>query len=376
LYQCDLSGSADYIEDRIKSFVEEKEYALAYKRTLPWLNDPEKRHLIAAEMQKVRLSLARTSGSLGLFGLGLDPKSMADQFKEEVRICVPSLWPGMNACSGGFAKRELTVFAGVANVGKSWMLAHAAASGVAAGDKVIVYTCEMEESLVLLRILSILTGRSTEDVRHALEFQDPAIYAQLNSYYQAGAQIVVKELISEGVDAIRNNLMSIKATTEWSPDLVVIDYADLLLKDSNNDSKETRHQLAAIYRDLRSLGPEYETAVVTASQLNRQAANKERPTMYELAECWEKAAISDVIWVIGQTDDEEKAGRLRLFNAKNRNKKRGSIISLQVNYSIGQMEQISLDQDQFANTGFLQSQNLINNHLPTDVPFNPYGQSL
>ena len=330
LYHVELAD-AEYVKSRLHEFVEEREYMLAVKKAIPKLKDKDKRKEIVNDILEAQANLAKTHGSLGVAGIGMDAETRtAYLFAEEIRDCIKSLWASFNVHCGGFGRAEMTVFAGSPNRGKSWALAHAAASALSQGFKVMFYTLEMSEKLILLRIYSILTGMTEDELKMNPQKLENAIA----KFRALGGEIIVKQFHNAEIRDVREHLMGLQATNGWLPDMVVVDYADLL---TQADIEVDRHVLRNIYKNLRDLAVQYNFAMVTASQLNRSADSKEKPTMADLAECYDKAAIADVIWMMCQTDEEIQQSRMRLFNAKNRNLERGRIVPLALQLSRGQL---------------------------------------
>lgn len=330
LYAMDITDS-NFVKAQLHEFVEQREFMLAVKAAIPKLNDPKLRKEIVDDILKAQANLAQTHGSIGVSGVGMDAtQRTAYLFEEEIRDCIPSLWPNFNLHCGGYALGEMTVFAGSPNRGKSWALVHAAVSAIVAGKKVVFYSCEMSEKLILLRVYSILTGMTVEE----LKMNPQLLENKIQEYRALGGEIIVKQFQNAELRHVREHLMGVEANLGWRPDMVVVDYADLL---TTADIEVDRHVLRNIYKGLRDLAVQYHFAMVTASQLNRGADKKEKPTIADLAECYEKAAIADVIWMLCQTDEEIQMARMRLYNAKNRNMERGKVVPLALQLSRGQL---------------------------------------
>jgi len=118
------------------------------------------------------------------------------------------------------------------------------------------------------------------------------------------------------------------------PDLLIIDYADLM----HIDSAHLRVDTGKIYKDLRGLAVQYGIAIVTASQANRAGEGDgiRLLTRKNLAEDFSKVAIADNVITYNQTAAELERGLARLYVDKARNDRRGDIILLSQNYGIGQ----------------------------------------
>ena len=74
-----------------------------------------------------------------------------------------------------------------------------------------------------------------------------------------------------------------------------LDYADKLAASSAVRRFDPRHQLREIVNDLRNLGVEYNIAVASVSQANRNSVRDGRITEVGIAESYAKVEAADVI---------------------------------------------------------------------------------
>jgi hypothetical protein len=105
----------------------------------------------------------------------------------------------------------------------------------------------------------------------------------------------------------------------FKPDLVIVDYGDLLKPPKGSYSGEKRHDLEAVFEDLRAIAISYGVHVATASQVHRASANEEVITMEAIAEAYAKCFIADFIISLSRTRKDEPTKGGRIFVAKNRN---------------------------------------------------------
>jgi len=134
------------------------------------------------------------------------------------------------------------------------------------------------------------------------------------------------------MDMLRSYLENLQAYNHVFPDVLIVDYADLMYL----DSAHLRVDTGRIYKDLRGLAQEYNIAVITASQANRQGENTPLLTRKNLAEDFSKVAISDNVITYNQTVNERKLGLARLYSDKARNDRRGDTVLITQNYNLGQ----------------------------------------
>jgi replicative DNA helicase len=97
------------------------------------------------------------------------------------------------------------------------------------------------------------------------------------------------------------------------PDLVIVDYGDLLT--SHVRGLEKRHEQTQVYRSLKQLAMIYNVALWTASQAVRPKESMDKPGLLrakDISESYEKVRIADLIMTLNQTPKEKTEGLLRL----------------------------------------------------------------
>ena len=115
------------------------------------------------------------------------------------------------------------------------------------------------------------------------------------------------------------------------PDVVIVDYADLLRP--RKSSSEKRHELENIYEELRAIAQKHECTVLTASQTNRGGLNAEVITMESISEAFNKCFVADFIYSLSRTPQDKQSNKGRIFIAKNRNGPDGLVYNAFVDWS-------------------------------------------
>lgn len=135
------------------------------------------------------------------------------------------------------------------------------------------------------------------------------------------------------VSALRSYLDLLERTSGFIPDMVVVDYPDLM----KVDSKNYRIDLGALYRDLRGLAVENNVGVVCASQSNRTGASAKLITDIHAGEDFSKIATADTVLTYTQTVAERELGLARIFvsNSRVADKDR-FIVLISQSYPVGQ----------------------------------------
>lgn len=127
-------------------------------------------------------------------------------------------------------------------------------------------------------------------------------------------------------------LSSLEHTRGFRPDMLVLDYADLM----HTDARDLRISTGRLYRDLRGLAGTRDMAVVTATQGNRSSADARVVTTSMIAEDWSKVGTADTVLTYSQTLDERELGLARVLVAKSRRSRDRWIALITQSYATGQ----------------------------------------
>ena len=157
-----------------------------------------------------------------------------------------------------------------------------------------------------------------KDFNYLREHSNKALTALMNLHKHMKGELIIKKYRTNecSVDTIRSHLTRLYIEKGFKPDVIIVDYADLLKPRRSYSDK--RFELESIYLDLRDLGDEYKCPVWTASQANRGALDKKVITIADLAEAFNKANIADFMVALCQTVEEKRDGIMRWHVAKHR----------------------------------------------------------
>lgn len=116
--------------------------------------------------------------------------------------------------------------------------------------------------------------------------------------------------LSIGVDGIRGKIQE-WARNGWVPDIIVVDYADILAPPSG--VRETRDQINQTWIGLRSLSQTFHCLVLTATQADAASYDVKTQGMKNFSNDKRKHGHVTAEFGLNQTEDEEDRGILR-FN--------------------------------------------------------------
>lgn len=215
----------------------------------------------------------------------------------------------------GWGRKELSCFMGPAKSGKSMMLGDMAKNASLGGYNVLYVTCEVSTEIIADRLDAAMSNTLMNDLvkSGSIASVDAAIRR-----LQAGAgRLEIREYASGTLKPSDLRRVIEKYRTDGMIfDMVVVDYADIMAP--NHRADDLRENLRTIYIDLRAIAFDFNVALLTATQTNREGAKAATAKATDVGDDWNKARTVDVLIGINATDDEKKAGKARLYWALSR----------------------------------------------------------
>ena len=228
-------------------------------------------------------------------------------------------WNWLDArLGGGFLEqgRSMYVFAGPTNVGKSIFLSNIASNAAAEGKNVLVVSLEMSEMIYCKRITSKLTGLPINYLHdHVEELRERVGKFKMT---HPRANMIIKEFAPSSItppqlEGYIKKLMNKK----FKPDIIVLDYLNLLASTYGNNSYE---RVKSISEQVRAMSYTFECPIITATQVNRTGYGNTAngPGLEAIGESYGLGATSDVIVSIWRTEEDEEDDALHIGIIKNR----------------------------------------------------------
>jgi hypothetical protein len=310
-----------------------------------------------------KLIRAATTNSLKLFdpGLRLNDVDNALSFFDLRNEAFPTGIAELDKRGFGPTRKELWL--GIANTkgGKTWMLMHLARIAATHRLKVCHITLEMSEARAAQRYfqsffaiskrkenfnavrfthdsLGRIADLDRQPISAAFAYDDTNARSKVEKRIHRGSRtlgnIIVKQFPTGQltVPQLRGYLENLEATERFIPDLLVIDYPDLMKIDKTNP----RWSLDELYKDIRGLMVERNIAGAVVSQSHRAASKVKLVGADNVAEAYSKVAHADTIITLSQTKHEKAMGLARLHVAAGRNDLDGITIVISQNYGTGQ----------------------------------------
>ncbi len=228
------------------------------------------------------------------------------------RATVPTDWSPINdLMDGGLGPGELGVVVAPSGVGKTWILTALGASAVRQGLSVVHYSMELSEHYVGARYDTVFTRIPSSDLKNKKD-------EVKNKIEGLPGRLLIKYFPPKGVSVkkIQQHIDKMIATDN-RPDVIIVDYADLLLSYSNK-SDSTYAEQGGVYIDLRGLSGELGIPVWTASQTNRSAIDSEVIEADKIADSYAKVMNADFIMSWSRKSKDKLNNTARCHIMKNR----------------------------------------------------------
>jgi replicative DNA helicase len=255
---------------------------------------------------------------------------VAARYNEAARHTITTGWDVVDdLMDGGLAPGELGVVMAPAGIGKSWLLINIGAHAVKAGKTVIHYTLELNENYVGQRYDSVITGIPAQNLKN---YRDEI---------EAKMLIIKGELIVKYYPTKSVGVMGLKAHMEKTmmlgkkPDLVIVDYGDLLKVNAKKDKHEA---LEDLYEELRGMAGEYGIPVWTASQAGRSALEDDIIEADKIASSYGKVMVADFLMSLSRKVEDKMSGTGRGHVIKNRFGPDGITLPSKINTNNGQFQ--------------------------------------
>ena len=317
------SDDLTFVKDEILKFCKNQEIKQAIMDSVSLL-----KHGNFDEI-KTKIDSAMKAGADTNIGLEY-VTDVSARYNEAARHTITTGWDVIDdLMDGGLAPGELGVVMAPAGIGKSWLLINIGAHAVKAGKTVIHYTLELNENYVGQRYDSVLTGIPAQNLKNYRE----DIEAKMLTLK---GDLIVKYYPTKSV-----GVMGLKAHIEKTimlgkkPDLVIVDYGDLL---KVNIKKDKHEALEDLYEELRGMAGEYSIPVWTASQAGRSALEDDIIEADKIASSYGKVMVADFLMSLSRKVEDKMSGTGRGHVIKNRFGPDGITLPSKINTNNGQFQ--------------------------------------
>ena len=270
--------------------------------------------------------------------IGLDYTANVDErYSKNARIkIVPTEWNVMNEIlDGGLGEGDLGVFVGGPGSGKSWSLVSVGLHALSLGKNVLHFTMELNEAYTGRRYDSRLTGIAAQN----LKFHVDDIKQKIDALKDKGRLFIQFYPTKTASVVTLRAAINKAAAFGFIPDIVLVDYADLLKSENIHHQKQgSYYELGSIYEELRGLAGETQVPLWTASQANKSSGEDEIITGDKVSESYKKVMTADFILSLSRKIEDKLANTARWHVIKNRYGPDALTFPSKMDASIGKIE--------------------------------------
>lgn len=337
------------VHDRL--FVEEKIVDFARKQAMSHAILNSVPHLERGEYEKIE-GLVKEALSVGMNedGCGYDYYEAARN-RQSIRIDKKlGKTPKTGITSGcreldnllyhhGWGRKEMLLLMGGPKSGKTQALINFGRAATFAKFNVLYVTLEVSADIISDRMDAAISKTNMRDLGDkAIHVADTVEIAKATAgkfiihEYGSGtfSPNQLRKLVERYQNPGRNPDGSMRPPIKF--DMIVVDYADLMRPDHrmNDDIANSK----SVYTDLRAIAHDFNVALITATQTNREGHKSTVAKMDHVAEDFNKIRIADLVISINKTEEEAARGEARLYFAASRNQETGFTVVIKQNVAM------------------------------------------
>ena len=218
---------------------------------------------------------------------------------------------------GGLARKQFTLFAANSGVGKSVMLSNLGVNySVGHGLNVVYISLELAEPMIYKRNAFIMTATAASTWKEKISFMASKITSLKNE--GAGSFRVKRLPTGCCVNDIRSFLKQYEIETGIRPDVIIIDYLDLLSPNEGVKNMNISEQDKLKAEQCSQLLHDYNAIGISASQQNREALKTNAPDQSVIAGGMTKVNTVDNFISLFMTSELRAKGEIMAFFLKTR----------------------------------------------------------
>ena len=255
-------------------------------------------------------------------------KDIESRYRENSRETVPTPWPKINTLlQGGLGNGDFGLIFGNPGGGKSWSLVAIGGHAVKMGYNVLHYTLELGEEYVGKRYDAFFTKIPVNKIdshRDKVEDMIP----------QLPGKLIIKEYPTgrASVSTIESHI-SKSTSMGFKPDLIIIDYVDLL--SSRKTNRERKDEIDDIYTSTKGLAKQLDLPIWSVSQVNRAGAQDNVIQGDKAAGSYDKIMITDFCMSLSRKKEDKVNNTGRFHLMKNRYGMDGITFGIEADTSTG-----------------------------------------
>lgn len=311
---------AQYYEDEVVAFCKRQSALLGLRQAAKSLKEGDLDAMVPTLERSLMIGQSYDQESMGL-------QYWQDFGRVEIHSVAPRVPTLMGAYQtggiddilhGGLEQGNVACVMIPVGRGKSVWLVNVAGNGILQGYNVAFLSFELSEKTVANRFNVFFSGLKDTDLETMKPDQiEEAVKSPYKDMPVGNLLIKTFPMKSATVRQFEAHLKIVKAKYNWTPDLVCVDYLDIIKAPFQN--KDKHEQLEEVAIELKAFAQRNRIPVWTASQVNREGARKNIIQNEDSSASYAKTFALDVIFTAAPKADEETDKRsAKFFCSKNR----------------------------------------------------------
>lgn len=249
--------------------------------------------------------------------------NMEDALQKDYRHPIPTGIVGIdNLLKGGLGRGELGVVLAPTGTGKTTLLTKIANTAYNCGYNVLQIFFEDNSGDIKRKHYTIWSGIAPDDQP---DNKEEVLKIATDKQSQTTGQLKLLKLPSSDVSVSEIKSKIRKMISDgFKIDILVLDYVDCIAPEKSTNGEEWKGE-GSIMRRLEAMTGEFEIAIWTATQGNRESISSEVVGTDQMGGSIKKAQIAHVILSIGKTMEQKEHNLATLTLAKSRIGKDGII---------------------------------------------------
>ncbi len=230
----------------------------------------------------------------------------------------------------GWMPKELYLILAPPKRGKTMALLWFANAAVLRKKNVAYFTCEVSAHICSSRLDAMNSNTSFYDLPRFSKAVAKGVIEKIPAVGQLKIYEYPTKTLSPPM--IEERLNDLIKTDGFVPDIVLIDYLDLLRPTIRSDNPYIDQ--GHIAEDLRGIAGKLNIPVLSASQIGRAGSSKEVTGGSDIAGSYDKIAIADQIITLSATSDDLKSRRLKIHLSESRNNE-SALLNIETDFAQG-----------------------------------------
>lgn len=247
---------------------------------------------------------------------------------------VPTGYPDIDDCTGGFQKTDFIILGGRPSSGKTSFGLSMGYNAAIRGKHIAIFSLEMGKKQLMRRLMSMATKVDLQRLRSGWIADEEWDCIVKESGNLSNLPIWINDTAGNPIASMRSQLRRL-VQEQGHIDLVMVDYLGLIEPDEKTENRV--QEMSKISRGIKQLAREFDVPVLALAQLSRNVESRQnkRPMLSDLRDSGSLEQDADVVLFVyrdayyaqqeGREVAEDKKNVADISIAKQRNGPTGDV---------------------------------------------------